>query len=364
MRIFWYWPFVRPEELDWARAVAEQGHELVVQTIDREAAPKPRPGDCIEVQNDLPDVDRSVAGPRWLTSRGRTYIDRARVRRRTERSGDFDVVHYHYPNRFTDGWSRPPGLWVLSVHDVFPHQSRLGDAIERRVLGRLYRRPHGLIVHHEWIRDELIDQFGIEESRIRVVPHQVFPVDDPCERSRPDDGPPIVLFFGALRQNKGLDVLLDAIRSLPEDSLRLHIAGRGDALLERTAAEAAASMPNVTAEVGFVTPERKAELFRRCSVVALPYTSFASQSGVLHDAYGHWRPVVVTDVGALGPTVRHDGTGVVVPPRQVDELASGLLHQLGPAGDSGALAARQIAGSRNPAATASAVLAAYVGWLP
>lgn len=363
MRIFWYWPFVRPEELDWARAVAEQGHELVVQTIDREAAPKPRPGDVIDVRNDLPDVDRSVTGPRWLASRGRTYIDRALVRRRSARAGDFDVVHYHYPNRFTDGWSRPPGLWVLSVHDVFPHQSRLGDAIERRVLGRLYRRPDGLIVHHEWIRDELIDQFGIDKSRIRIVPHQVFPVDDPCQRSIPDDGPPIVLFFGALRQNKGLDVLLEAMRSLPEDSFRLHIAGRGDASLEQMAAEAAASMPNVTAEVGFVTPGRKAELFRRCSVVALPYTSFTSQSGVLHDAYGHWRPVVVTDVGAVGPTVRHDGTGAVVTRADPALIADAMQSMVGDEGLACAQAARELSVRRSPVATAAATLDAYDRWL-
>src|SRR5205085_173798 len=66
------------------------------------------------------------------------------------------------------------------------------------------------------------------------------------------------------------------------------------------------------------------ELFRQASVVVLPYTSFASQSGVLHDAYAQGRPVIVTDVGALGETVREDGTGVVIPSGDAATLAQSI----------------------------------------
>ena len=60
-------------------------------------------------------------------------------------------------------------------------------------------------------------------------------------------------------------------------------------------------------------------MFSRASWVLLPYVSFHSQSGVLADAYTYRVPLVVTDVGAIGPTVRSDGTGFVVPPGEGEE---------------------------------------------
>ena len=96
------------------------------------------------------------------------------------------------------------------------------------------------------------------------------------------------------------------------------------------ARHAAEHDPRVQAEIGLVSLERKRELFAQASIVVLPYTSFASQSGVLHDAYGHGRPVVVTDVGALGRSVREDGTGLVAPPGEAAELAVCITQALEP----------------------------------
>lgn len=358
MRLLWYWPFVRPEELEWARCVAGDEHQVVVQVIDRDAAPPAVRDGRVEVRRDLPDVVRGRSGPLWAVSRARTYLDRERIRTATARSVSFDVVHYHYLNRFTDSWRRPSaGLWVVSVHDVVPHSPRLGP-LEHKLLHRLYHRADGLIVHHHWLEQRLLDEFGVEPDRVRMVPHQVFPVDDPVERSVAD-GPPLVLFFGALRENKGLDTLIEAMRLVPAGSLRLHIAGRGDHRLEALARTAADDSEFVTAEIGHASTERKAELFRASAVVALPYTSFSSQSGVLHDAYGHWRPVVATDVGALGATVRADGTGLVIAPRDAQALAEALQTAVGPNGDAWATNAQRTTEERSPKAVAAKTVEAY-----
>ena len=49
---------------------------------------------------------------------------------------------------------------------------------------------------------------------------------------------------------------------------------------------------------------------------------------MLADAYAYRVPLLVTDVGALGETVRHDRTGWVVPPNDADALASTLLDAM------------------------------------
>lgn len=328
MRFHWYWPFARSEELDWAHATVRSGEHVVVQVLDREQAPPAGTVGGVTVVRDLPDVNRSARGVTWPISRAGTYRARAAARKRIWREESFDLVHLHYVNRFTDAIVRLPHPLVLSVHDVVPHVPRLGSAVERRLHARLYGRADALVVHHERLADELCARFAVSRSIVHVVPHQVFPVGGVV--AAPPEGPPRLLFFGALRDNKGLEVLDEALERIRDEDLEVTIAGRGDERLERLARSIASRDGRVHAEIGHVPLERKRELFGAAHVVVLPYTSFASQSGVLHDAYGHGRPVVVSDVGALGETVREDGTGVVVPPGDAAALAAGIVDALSP----------------------------------
>jgi glycosyltransferase involved in cell wall biosynthesis len=64
------------------------------------------------------------------------------------------------------------------------------------------------------------------------------------------------------------------------------------------------------------------------NVIVLPYTRFHSQSGVLADAYTYRLPLVVTDVGAIGPTVREDRTGEVALPGSATGLAQAIARVL------------------------------------
>jgi glycosyltransferase involved in cell wall biosynthesis len=60
----------------------------------------------------------------------------------------------------------------------------------------------------------------------------------------------------------------------------------------------------------------------------LPYTSFSSQSGVLHDAFGHHLPAIVSDVGALRASVERTHAGWAVTPGHAGELAAAITDAL------------------------------------
>jgi glycosyltransferase involved in cell wall biosynthesis len=358
VRFHWYWPFARHEELEWASATLRLGESVVVEVIDRPEAPTAGRTGGVSVVRDLPDVRRDVGRLAWLPSRAATYARRARARRATWREEHFDLVHLHYANRFTDPFARFPRPLVLSVHDVSPHVPRVGRRGERALLRRLYARPDAIVVHHRRLAEELSVEYGVAAGRVHVVPHQVFPVGE--APGVPPDGPPNLLFFGALRPNKGIEVLDEALRLLDGVDLTLTIAGRGDPRLESVAAEMARRDPRVHAEIGFATLERKRELFRDAHVAVLPYTRFASQSGVLHDAYGHGRPVVVTDVGALGASVLEDGTGIVARPDDPGSLKEAIESLLDPARWSLAAAAcERVAEERSPQNTGRLLRAVY-----
>ena len=187
----------------------------------------------------------------------------------------------------------------------------------------MYGHAGDVGVYHESLADELCADFGLDAERVHVVP---LPVDATALRdtsvAKPDR--PLFLLFGTLRHNKGIDVLLEALTLLGSDlQADVLIAAHGARANELRLSECAATLPNVEVGLGFTTQSAK-RLFLAASCVVLPYTSFHSQSAVLADAYAYRVPVVVSDVGAIGPTVRGDRTGIVVHPRDPTDLAAGL----------------------------------------
>jgi glycosyltransferase involved in cell wall biosynthesis len=332
MRIYWYWPFARAEDIELARSTPGPDDTLTVHALDRPGAPRDST-ERVSIRSVLPDVDGAPDNSlRWARSRVGTYVQRARLRRAELASGHYDVCHIAFLNQYTDVvdlrlLARRARI-VTTVHDVVPHRTRLPDPLQYRLLDQLYRACGTIVVHHDDVGAELIDRFSIAPERVHVVPHWVSPFRAPDDERVLSDQP-TVLFFGTLRGNKGIPVLLEAIAALADrPDIRFHIAGRGDADLEQAVRAAADRLPNLTAEIDWITPERKAELFRAADLTVLPYTSFSSQSGVLHDAFGNHLPAVVSDVGALRASVERTGAGWAVTPGRADELAQAITDAL------------------------------------
>ena len=363
MKIYWYWPFVRDEELATGEALCAAGHSVYLHTIAGRVTHHQAP-DRFTVDASVPAVASKAEGTaRWLASRATTYPMRARVRKHAVRRGDFDIAHVIYLNYFTD-WLSLPSLsrdtpLVCTVHDVVPHQRRVPERIQRALLARQYQAASTIVVHHPTVGEQLTAEFGVDAARIHFVPWAVPVV--PAREFAADRPTFEILMFGTMRRNKGIDVMLDAFRQITDPRFRLTIAGRGFADIEALVAEAGARDPRIRAEIGFISEDRKRELYSGADVVALPYTSFSSQSAVLHDAYAHHVPVVVSEVGALGDSVRHDATGVVIPPNDSQALAGTLIDLEANAVGRSAYGegAKVVAEARTPAIVADQITRLY-----
>ena len=365
IRPYIYWPFAREEDSPLFYAVPQPGDHLTLHAIDRPGTP--RSAGNVEVLSTLPDV-RAAHSSRlaWAASRANTYLSRAAQRGALVRERRFDVVHVAFLNQFTDladlrRLKRSAPL-VTTVHDVLPHRSRLPSSLEDRLLRAMYRECGSIIVHHEEVGTELTSRFGVASSRISVVPHWVSPNESRRGGARTLASRPMALMFGTLRSNKGVETFLRAAERLQREPIDFHIAGRGDADLEQLAVEFGRRLPSLSVEIGWVEPSRKAELHSTADVCVLPYTRFSSQSGVLHDSYGAGTPVVVTDVGALGATVRSNGTGRVVAPDDAAALSSAILGLLvdEEAWSSASSAADAVARRQSPEMIGAALRQVYV----
>ena len=196
---------------------------------------------------------------------------------------------------------------VLTAHDVVPRRAR-ARAVWPGLLGWFGR----VVVHSEHAVEQLAE-LGVEARRI---PHPVF-------EARRELSPPsgrTLLFFGLLREYKGLDLLVRALVDVPE--ARLVVAGDPLDPVEPVLALATelGVADRIDWRLRFVPEEEVVTLMEGAAAVVLPYRQHDS-SGVLATAIGYGRPVVVTDVGSLGEIVREFGAGKVVPPDDAAALA-------------------------------------------
>lgn len=135
--------------------------------------------------------------------------------------------------------------------------------------------------------------------------------DDDCNAPRNAGGP--VLYYGNHHPGKGILQFVKAMRATPD--LKAIVAGRRhprwkkyNELVEAEVKQA----PNITLEDGWTTSERKHELFREASAVALPYLAPGSGSLVLQESIAHGRPVVASLTEPLRSLVNELKVGFTV----------------------------------------------------
>jgi glycosyltransferase involved in cell wall biosynthesis len=236
-----------------------------------------------------------------------------------------DVVHFQWLTvQHLDRHLLPPhGLHgaasgvrrplVLTAHDILPREPRAGQVAAQR---RLYDRFDALVVHSEHGRRRLTDELGIDSARVHVIPHGAFVAPSAERPSSPlplQTDVPVVLFFGLLRPYKGLDLLLDAWRSI--DGAELWVVGMPR--MDISSLQATAP-PSVRFVPRFVSDAEAAACFARADLLVLPYREI-DQSGVAFTALGAGVPMLLSDVGGF------------------PELAATGAARTFPAGDSAAL---------------------------
>jgi glycosyltransferase involved in cell wall biosynthesis len=220
---------------------------------------------------------------------------------------------------------------IALIHNLIPHEPRffdrffsryyvnsydgfvvMSDAVEKDLL-ELQPSAKYLKISHPWY-----DHFGDKLDR-----------SEACEFLKIDPSGINLLFFGLIRDYKGLDVLLDSFELLP-DNYQLIIAGEiyGDPGKYYDQINNSKNKDRIFLNDRYISDEEVKYFFSAADCCVLPYRS-ATQSGITASAFHFEVPVVVTDVGGLRETVESVNAGIVVEKADPELLKNGILELLG-----------------------------------
>ena len=210
---------------------------------------------------------------------------------------------------------------VAILHNLIPHEHRIGD---RQFASYFIRSNDAFVTLSRSVLED-IDQFDPKRKRPRVYsPHPLYDhygaTLAPSEARRaiglPEEGR-YVLFFGFIREYKGLDLLLGAMADerLERMRVKLIVAGEfyGDPKPYMEQLRTLDISDRVAMHTDFIPDHEVNRYFCAADLVVQPYKT-ATQSGVSQIAYHFRRPMVVTNVGGLPEIVPNEKAGFVVEP--------------------------------------------------
>lgn len=227
---------------------------------------------------------------------------------------------------------------VITVHDV----ESFVAASEKNWMSRTaYSLAHKLIVHNRTSRDELLQQLGNKCNQVSVVPmgnhiHSQLQDLDPVEarkRLALDPAARVLLFFGQIKEVKGLDVLLDAMPGIVSayPSARLVIAGRPwrtDFTRYQRQIEQLGIQSCCLPFPRFIRDDEVATFIAAADLVILPYRRIY-QSDVILLAMSRGKAVLVSDIPGMLEIINDQVNGFVFKSGDSGHLAEVVRQCLG-----------------------------------
>lgn len=262
------------------------------------------------------------------------------------RKEKYDVVHFQFFRR-----RRIESLYFVmlkimgiklahTVHDISPlDESELDHLFNLLV----YRTSDILFVHSYSNKKTLATEMKLNEAKIKVMPHGDFDNYIPARIISKSEAREIfglseehnvILFFGAIKEYKGLDILSNsfATTSMKIKNLALIIAGEaGDAETKQIVIKCKEILSKLPKEAKvifhdkFIPVTEVAKYFIASDVVVLPYRR-VTHSGIPHLAYSFGRPIIASNVGDFEEVIEEGKNGFVLSSNTQENLSEKIIQ--------------------------------------
>ncbi|WP_298331445.1 glycosyltransferase family 4 protein [Haloactinopolyspora sp.] len=323
------------------------GHDVAVVTQAHEDAPDDEDVRGVRVLRVRPDPPAGPDKPEdlvpWVLALNTSLI---RAAHRLTRAWSPDVVHAH------DWVDAHAGINVARAMDrplvatIHATEAGLWDGWLSTPLSRarhdieawLVAEATRTIVCSEAMRVEASAAFDVPPEDLTVILNAV---DESAWRTTPEarqamrerfgipPTTPLLVFGGRLEWEKGTDICIEALARIRQrhHDARLVLAGAGSQEINLRRLAQRLQIDHVVQFPGRLDQPELAALFGAADVALVP-SSYEPFGIVALEAAAAGTPVIAGDSGGLREVIEHEVTGLLVPPRDPDSLASAALRLL------------------------------------
>ena len=218
---------------------------------------------------------------------------------------------------------------IALAHNILPHEKRIGD----RCLSKYFiKAMDGFLVLSESVKKDL-ESFNFKKP-VRISSHPLYDHfgellkrEEALRILQLDTDYNYLLFFGFIREYKGLDLALKALASAKLKGLKLKLIVAGEFYSEAKSYHDLVNKLSISDRVifrsDFISDSLVPAYFSAADLIVQPYKD-ATQSGVTQIAYHFNKPILVTNVGGLPELVPHKKAGYVSS-LDTEEIASYIL---------------------------------------
>jgi len=215
---------------------------------------------------------------------------------------------------------RNKGVKVVAITDnVIPHEHRVGD---KALTKYFLKNCDGFITLSNSVLED-ISKFTSNPNKIKLA-HPLYDTfgpksnrDEAIKKLELDESKKYLLFFGLIREYKGLDIAIEAMADarVKKIGVKLIVAGEFYDKKEKymSLIEKLSLKENVIVLDKYIPTEEVKNYFAVSDAVVQPYKT-ATQSGITQVAYHFDKPMIVSNVGGLPEIVPDNVVGFVVDP--------------------------------------------------
>ncbi len=262
----------------------------------------------------------------WISSK-------VRIR---EKNPDLVIVSWWHPyfspcyHFLLRGLKKIPVLFIC--HNVLPHERFV---LDRWLTRQTLKRGNLYIVQSKEDEKNLKELFPKRPYRRTVHPtYNAFRLKGMDKKEARESlgiaqDEKILLFFGLVREYKGLEYLITAAPMITRalNGVKIFVVGDFGNHKEEYVKQIQKSGAEEIFEIrdGYVPDEEVEPYFAAADLTVCPYVS-ATQSGIVQISFGFNVPVIATAVGGLPEAVTDQKTGYVVEPKNPQAIADAVIR--------------------------------------
>lgn len=193
---------------------------------------------------------------------------------------------------------------VWTMHNKVSHDSKASH-YSRILTWLLIKLSSKIVIHSNISRSILIDEYGVKEHKIFYIPHpnynSIYGSNKKTHIQKSNENRLKILFFGAVKQYKNIELIIKAARDLSNLDIEFSIFGNpnnanyADSLICLTE-----DLGNVNLNLKYIEDSVLVKEICNHDIVVLPYAKSSSlNSGSIFLAFSLKKTVICPDIGSI-----------------------------------------------------------------